>query len=182
MKRIILIGYMGAGKTTLGKMLAREMVLDFIDLDCYIENRYRKTVSALFQERGEDGFRLLEQRMLHEVAEFEDVLISSGGGTPCFFDNMQYMKQQAVTVYLKASPDVLAAHLRMGKQQRPLIAQKNDDELMAYIRESLEQREPYYSQADLVFDIARLDNSEAIKASVERLLEELKQVARDMGN
>lgn len=171
---------MGAGKTTLGKMLAREMSLDFIDLDCYIENRYRKTISALFQERGEEGFRLLEQRMLHEVAEFEDVLISSGGGTPCFFDNMQYMKKQAVTVYLKASPEVLAAHLRMGKQQRPLIAQKSDEELNQFICESLRLREPYYLQADRIFNIARLDNSEAIKASLARLTEEVKQISQNI--
>lgn len=80
----ILIGYMGAGKTTLGKAFAREMSLNFIDLDWFIEERFHKTVQQLFLERGEDGFRELERKMLHEVAEFEDVVVSTGGGTPCF--------------------------------------------------------------------------------------------------
>ena len=79
---------MGAGKTTLGKAFAREMSLNFIDLDWFIEERFHKTVQQLFLERGEDGFRELERKMLHEVAEFEDVVVSTGGGTPCFFDNI----------------------------------------------------------------------------------------------
>ena len=92
MIRIFLIGYMGAGKTTLGKAFAREMGLTFVDLDWYIEERFHKTIRQLFTEMGEDGFRELEKRMLHEVADFENVVISTGGGTPCFFDNMEFMK------------------------------------------------------------------------------------------
>ena len=84
MKRIYLIGYMGAGKTTIGKALERHTSLSFIDLDCYIEGRFRKTISQLFAEKGEASFRELERRMLHEVSEFEDVIISCGGGTPAF--------------------------------------------------------------------------------------------------
>ena len=100
MTRIFLIGYMGAGKTTLGKAFAREMSLNFIDLDWFIEERFHKTVQQLFLERGEDGFRELERKMLHEVAEFEDVVVSTGGGTPCFFDNMEYMNDCGDTVFL----------------------------------------------------------------------------------
>ena len=92
MKRIFLVGYMGAGKTTIGKVLSKMVGLTFIDLDYYIEGRFRKTVSQLFAERGEEGFRTIEHNLLHEVAEFEDVLISTGGGTPCFFDNMAFMR------------------------------------------------------------------------------------------
>ena len=88
MTRILLIGFMAAGKTTLGKALARDLGLQFIDLDHYIENRFHCTVAQLFTERGEEGFRQIERTMLHEVAEFEDVIIATGGGTPCFFDNM----------------------------------------------------------------------------------------------
>ncbi len=171
MKRIILIGYMGAGKTTLGKLLAKRLGLEFIDLDWYIESRFRTTISQLFASRGEEGFRAIERNMLHEVAEFEDVLIASGGGAPCFFDNMDYMNTQAVTVYLKADPQTLRAHLRMSKQQRPLITQKNDEELDAFIRESLDRRESFYSQAKIVFDTGLLDNGIRIQESVERLVE-----------
>ena len=88
MQRIIIIGYMGAGKTTVGKALAKALGLDFYDLDWYIESRMHKTVKQIFDEQGEEGFRRIEHNMLHEVAEFEDVIISCGGGTPCFFDNM----------------------------------------------------------------------------------------------
>ena len=174
MKRIILIGYMGAGKTTLGKSLARHLGLEFIDLDWYIENRFHQSVSQLFATRGEEGFRKIEQNMLHEVAEFEDVIISAGGGTPCFFDNMEYMNQQGLTVYLKATPEILRTHLRMGKQKRPLIAQKNDEELDIFIRESLDKRESYYNQARLIFDIGLLDNGMRIQESVKALEEEVR--------
>ena len=91
MRRIIIIGYMGAGKTTVGRALAKETGMQFYDLDWYIEGRMHKTVSQLFAERGEESFRRIEHNMLHEAAEFEDVIISCGGGTPCFFDNMEYM-------------------------------------------------------------------------------------------
>ena len=121
MTRIILIGYMGAGKTTIGKALSKELGITFYDLDWYIESRMRKTVSEIFAERGEEGFRQIEYNMLHEVAEFEDVIISCGGGTPCFFDNMDYLNQQGQVVYLKAEPEVLYKHLQMGKVERPLL-------------------------------------------------------------
>ena len=97
MVRIIIIGYMGAGKTTVGKALSRELGIPFYDLDWYIESRMRKTVPQIFAQKGEEGFRIIEHNMLHEVAEFEDVVISCGGGTPCFFDNMEYLNAQGET-------------------------------------------------------------------------------------
>ena len=98
MTRIIIIGYMGAGKTTVGKALAKELGMTFYDLDWYIESRMRKTIPQIFEEKGEEGFRKIENTMLHEVAEFEDVILSCGGGTPCFFDNMEYLNRQGHTV------------------------------------------------------------------------------------
>ena len=102
MTRIILLGYMGAGKTTIGKALAKELGIMFYDLDWYIESRMRRTVAQIFSDEGEEGFREIERNMLHEVAEFEDVVISRGGGTPCFYDNMDYMNAQGDTIYLQA--------------------------------------------------------------------------------
>jgi len=174
MIRIILIGYMGAGKTTLGKKLSKELGLPFFDLDWYIENRFCKTVSELFAERGEEGFRKIERSMLHEVAEFEDVIISAGGGTPCFFDNMEYMNHQAETIYLKAAPDVLSRHLKMGKQKRPLLAGKSDEELTQFIEDSLRQREPYYTQAKHTFDVTLLNSAAHIDNSIQELRKLLK--------
>ena len=173
MRRIIIIGYMGAGKTTVGRALAKETGMQFYDLDWYIEARMHKTVPQLFAERGEDGFRRVESNMLHEAAEFEDVIISSGGGTPCFFDNMEYMNAQGDTVYLKASPDVLCAHLKMGKVKRPLLEGKNEEELRSFVASQLEQREPYYMKAKHVLDVNLLDNYEKVHNSVERLREML---------
>lgn len=169
MRRIILIGYMGAGKTTVGKALAKELRMPFYDLDWYIESRMHKTVKEIFDERGEAGFRKIEHNMLHEVAEFEDIIISCGGGTPCFFDNIDYMNRQGETVYLKATPEVLYGHLKMGKTIRPLLLNKTADEVQVFIREQLAQREPYYSRAKHVLDVNLLDDYEKIKISVEQL-------------
>ena len=171
MTRIILIGYMGAGKTTVGKALAKDMGLMFYDLDWYIETRMHKTVPEIFAERGEEGFRVIEKNMLHEVAEFEDVIISCGGGTPCFFDNMEYMNKQGDTVYLQASPEVLAAHLKMGKGVRPLLQGKTEEQLHQYIRESLAQREPFYTQAKHIVDVNLMDDYDKIHITVDKVKE-----------
>ena len=171
MTRIIIIGYMGAGKTTVGKALARELGLTFYDLDWYIEGRMRKTVPQIFAEKGEEGFRKIENAMLHEVAEFEDIVLSCGGGTPCFFDNMENLNRQGDTVYLKATPDVLYKHLKMGKTERPLLKNKTKEEMYRFIEEQLVQREPYYIKAKNVIDVSLMDNYEKIKISVARLRE-----------
>ena len=171
MTRIILIGYMGAGKTTIGKALSKELGIIFYDLDWYIESRMRKTVSEIFAERGEEGFRKIEYNMLHEVAEFEDVIISCGGGTPCFFDNMDYLNQQGLTVYLKAEPEVLYKHLRMAKVERPLLKGKSKEELLTFIKEQLEKREPFYTKARYTLDVSLMDNYEKIKISVGKIKE-----------
>lgn len=121
MVRIFLTGYMGAGKTTLGKAFARKLNIPFIDLDWYIEERFHKTVQELFAERGENGFREIERNMLHEVGDFEDVLIAAGGGTPCFFDNMDYMNSVGDTVFLDVNPEVLFRRLKIAKAKRPLL-------------------------------------------------------------
>jgi len=171
MKRIILIGYMGAGKTTVGKALSKELGIPFYDLDWYIESRRRKTVPQIFAELGEEGFRQIERNMLHEVAEFEDVIISCGGGTPCFFDNMDYLNQQGQVVYLRCEPEVLQKHLMMGKTERPLLKGKSPEELNAFIREQLEKREPFYTKAQYTLDVSLMDNYEKIKITIEKLKE-----------
>ena len=171
--RIILIGYMGAGKTTIGKALARKTGLEFFDLDWYVENRYRMKIPQIFAEKGEAGFRELERNMLHEVTEFEDVVISCGGGTPCFFDNIDYMNSLAQTVYLKADPEVLRTHLLMAKSQRPLIQGKTPDELRDYIKETLAIREPFYQKATHTIQIEVLERKELINQYVNQICQEI---------
>ena len=162
---------MGAGKTTVGKALSKAMGLQFYDLDWYIESRMRKTVAQIFAERGEEGIRKIERNMLHEVAEFEDVILSCGGGTPCFFDNMDYLNGQGETIYLKADPEVLYKHLLMGKIERPLLKNKTPEQLIDFIKEQLEKREPFYTKAKHVLDVSLMDNYEKIKISVNKILD-----------
>ena len=169
MVRIFLTGYMGAGKTTLGKAFARKMNVPFVDLDWYIEERFHKTVGELFTERGETGFRELERNMLHEVAEFENVVISTGGGAPCFFDNMEFMIRAGKTVFLDGHPDVLFRRLRVAKQQRPILQGKEDDELKTFIIQALEKRAPFYHQAHYIFYADELEDRWQIETSVQCL-------------
>lgn len=163
MKSITLLGYMCAGKTTVGKALAKGLGRTFYDLDWYIEERFHKRVPVIFAEEGEARFRDLERRMLREVAEFEDIVLSCGGGTPCFFDNMAYLNGVSETVYLKASPDTLCRHIAMSRGERPLLKGKSPEELRTFVGEQLEQRAPFYEQARHVVDINVLDSFDKIE-------------------
>ena len=163
MKRIIIIGYMGSGKTTVGHALSQELGLPFYDLDWYIETRMHRTVKQIFDEKGEEGFRKIEHNLLHEVAEFEDVIISCGGGTPCFFDNIDYMNQVGEVFYLKASPETILQHLSMSRGERPLLKDKTPEQLQQFVTEQLAQREPFYSKARHIVDVNVLDSFDKIK-------------------
>lgn len=152
MKRpIFLIGFMAAGKTSLGRFAARRLGCDFIDLDNYIENRYRKSISQLFAEEGETRFREIERNMLREVGEFNNVLIATGGGTPCFYDNMAFMNEHGITVFLTSSVDVICHRLLIAKVKRPLVEKCPPEELPTMITTMLENRLPYYTQAQYTF-------------------------------
>lgn len=170
MKPIFLIGYMGCGKSTLGRNLSRLTGLQFIDLDNFIETRFHSRVKDIFAERGEEGFRLIEQNMLHEVGEFCDVIIACGGGTPCFFDNMDYMNGAGTTVLLDTSLDKLHTRLMRGRHKRPLIADKDDEELRAFIVEALAARMPHYSKAAHRFKSDLLDTEAEAEDTARRFI------------
>lgn len=167
--RIFLTGYMASGKTTLGKAFAKACNLSFIDLDWYIEERMHASVRDIFASRGEEGFRQLERNMLLEVSEFEDVVVACGGGTPCFFDNMEIMNSRGVTVFLDTAQDVLFRRLKQAAANRPLVAGKSDDELRQTISEGLERRMPFYSKAEIKLDGSRLESRKQIEDTVEIL-------------
>lgn len=162
MKPIFLLGYMGCGKSTLGRALSRATGLEFIDLDHYIENRFHATISEIFAERGEDGFRRLEKSMLEEVCGFRDVIVACGGGTPCFFDNMDVMNSEGVTVWLNTPIDRLYERLQRNRSKRPILANKTDDELMDFIVAALKEREPHYSKAQHRFVATLLEDKSQI--------------------
>ncbi|MCC8072120.1 MAG: shikimate kinase [Bacteroidales bacterium] len=173
MKPIFIIGYMGCGKSTIGRAVSRLTGMTFIDLDLYIETRYHSSVRQIFASQGEDAFRDLERRMLHEVGEFEDVLIACGGGTPCFFDNMEYMNTHGTTVWLDTSLGKLFTRLKRGRHKRPLIAQKDDEELKAFIVEALDKRRPFYSKATQRFCGDLLENEAEVDATAQRFIQEV---------
>ena len=176
MQPIFLIGYMGSGKTTLGKALAKAMNKDFIDLDHYIEGRFHATVKQIFSEHGEDGFRDIERRMLQEVADFEDVIVACGGGTPCYFDNMEYMRTHGLTIYLTTPPERLALRLALpgSRAKRPLIAGKSDEELLDFVNEALAKREPFYNKAQMTFCSTKIENAKETIQTAQILADEIK--------
>ncbi len=173
MKRVFLVGYMGVGKTTIGKLLSKELDVEFIDLDKYIENRYRKTIQEIFAQKGEAKFRIIEREMLREVATFQDVLISTGGGTPCFFNNMDVMNQLGVTVFIKASVDQLMSRLLASKNVRPIIHNKTPEELKDFVTKHLAEREVYYSKAKLTYPTEQLESKGQIDETIKGIKEML---------
>ena len=167
MNPIFIIGYMASGKTTFGKALARRAGIQHIDLDFYIEQRFHCTIKDLFAKKGEAEFRRIETNMLHEVAEFSDVIISCGGGTPCFGDNMDYMNSRGLTVCLKTDDDVMANRILRAGDKRPLMAGKSKEEIMETIRAHKMQRAPYYGKARMSISGNRLESKSQISETVE---------------
>lgn len=143
---IFLIGFMGSGKTTLGKKLARVMGYDFVDLDKVVETRAGQSIPDFFAKHGEEAFRALERDCLQTGLPAENTVVATGGGAPCYYDNMEWMNRHGVTVYLMLEPKALASRLK-GSADRPLISGLSGAELLAYIEEKLALREPYYRKA-----------------------------------
>lgn len=150
--RIYLIGFMGCGKSTLGKALAQAMGWQFADIDTMFEEKHSSTISDYFKTFGEDGFRLAERQMVADTFSMKGIVFATGGGAPCFFDNMAQMNENGLTVYLKLPPEALVKRLHNGKHGRPLVADKSDDEMLSFITQKLAEREPFYNQARLVVE------------------------------
>lgn len=178
--RVFLIGYMGVGKTTVGKKLAKSLGIGFIDLDKFIESKYHKTVPELFADRGENEFRLIEQKSLIEVSEIENVVISTGGGAPCFFANMELMNKTGITVYIQAEPEELAARLRASKTVRPIVSGKAKEELVPFITNHLSEREKFYGQAQIVYKTDHLVTKEDVHLTVNGIAYEIKKLKNDI--
>ncbi len=155
--KIVLLGYMGSGKTTIGKFLSDKLNSSFIDLDAYIEEKEQMSISQLFATKGEIYFRKQEGIYLKEIlGSKSNYILALGGGTPCYGKNMQEINNsKAVGFYLKGSIPFLAKRLEHGKKTRPLIADLKDEELLEYIGKHLFERAPFYEQSD--FKI-RIDN------------------------
>lgn len=149
---IYIVGFMGAGKSSVGRRLARLLDREFIDTDLYIENRFRKKISAMFEQEGEQVFRKREKLAIEEVAGYYNAVIATGGGLACHYNNMEVMKNSGVTVYLQYSLPFLTNRLASCYKGRPVIASLEGEEFAPFIMRKFEQREPYYLMADLRVD------------------------------
>ncbi|MFO7873594.1 MAG: shikimate kinase [Bacteroidales bacterium] len=148
--RIYLIGFMGSGKSSLGARMARKLNYTFLDLDAEVENTSGLTIPELFDQKGEAYFRELERDALHKTLRHSHVVVATGGGTPCYFNNMVFMKTAGKTVYLKMNPLSLLDRLVNARRRRPLLQDFDQDTLLDYIRNKLAEREASYLQADCI--------------------------------
>lgn len=167
---IFMSGFMGAGKSTHGKQLAKELGYHFIDLDSYIETKYNKSIVDVFQEFGEEEFRKLETMTLTDCIENNiKTIIALGGGTPCFSNNLDLLKKSGLLVYLQLDAKTLYTRLEKAKFTRPLLEGKQKQELENYIADLLKQREPFYKQAQLIVDGSNIDMNELKKSVLEKV-------------
>lgn len=148
-RNIYLIGFMGSGKTTAGKHLALKLGYDFLDLDRCIAAYEQKSIATIFNESGEPAFRLLEKNYLLQTFQKTNTVVSCGGGTPCFFDNMEMMNAHGITIYLQMSAKELYSRLKNAKTERPLLAGKTETELLDFIDAKLQERQSFYNQATI---------------------------------
>jgi len=149
---IFFVGFMGCGKTTWSRKLAAKLGYEFIDLDLVLEEQAGMSIAEYFSSFGEESFRELESAVLKQTKYPENAVVSTGGGLPCFFDNMEWMKANGKTVYIKLSPKTLADRLENGKAKRPLLRDKHGDELIAFITDKLSEREDFYLKAAFIAD------------------------------
>lgn len=175
--RIFLIGYMGSGKSSIGPAVAQDLGMRFVDLDRAIEERFGKDVNTIFAGEGEAHFRELEQQLLHEWLEQDDYVMATGGGTPCYADNMDRMCDAGVTIYMKMSTEALYERLKLDLANRPLLQGRADHELFNYIHDTLLEREPYY--LDSQYRVKAKDLKAAELAEFIRLFELKEAVAEE---
>ncbi|MEM1216587.1 MAG: shikimate kinase [Bacteroidota bacterium] len=158
---IYLVGFMGSGKSHVGRQLSRYLRLPFVDLDAEIVAHYGGSINTIFSAKGEAYFRLLERFVLHQTELRPPAIIATGGGTPCFFDNIHWMNKRGTCIFLDPSIEILTERLRQGRHKRPLIKQLSDHQLQLYISNKLSERRPFYEQAAAHFRINKAEEDVA---------------------
>lgn len=162
--RVYLIGFMGAGKSHWGKILSKKLELPFFDLDDLIVEAEGRSIPEIFEQEGEEYFRMREKEVLYLITEnHENLLLSCGGGAPCFFNNIDYMNRKGRTVWLNTPIEILLGRLRVQKDQRPLLKELDDEQLKAYIVKKNNDRRIYYTQAQLKIDESTVKTDDFVK-------------------
>ena len=155
--KVYLVGYPACGKTTLGKKIARKLGYNFVDLDLLFEETYHVTISDFFGNYGEDVFRICEKKILRTASQMNNTVIATGGGAPCFFDNMDYINKNGLSIYIKKPAKFLAERLRNAKSVRPLFRGISNEDMLSYITTQLVEREYYYMKAKVVVQQQNVD-------------------------
>jgi shikimate kinase len=165
MMKIFLIGFMGCGKSTMGKKLAVKLGYDFIDLDHEIEKNIGMAISAYFAAHGEAAFRKLESETLKNFDYPANTVVATGGGAPCFFDNMDWMNANGLSMYIEMPAAALAKRLESGKEKRPLLRDLNETQMIEFIDHKLTERDVFYKRATLTINGVNL-NADAMRALI----------------
>jgi len=151
--KIFLIGFMGSGKTHWGRLLSEKLKLPFFDLDEQIVFAEKKSINEIFDEKGEEYFRIKEKELLHAISEtYEGFIMSCGGGAPCYFNNIEYMHRAGTTGWLNTPLEVLFKRLTKEKEQRPLLKDLSDVQLKSFLKKKFSDRKIYYEQADMTIE------------------------------
>ncbi len=148
--KVYLIGFMGSGKTHIGQQLAQLLDYLFVDTDVLIENTEGSSIPELFKNKGEEAFRKLESERLRGLSKWDNIIVATGGGAPCFHDNMEYINNSGITVYLKTKPQLLLERLQAETAHRPVLSGRKGAELLAFIETKVAEREAFYGQADII--------------------------------
>ncbi len=151
---------MGVGKSTIGKQLANQMGYEFVDVDRVFEKKYKISISGFFDKYDEELFRKLEYEVLLETFKLDNVVVSTGGGTACFYDSIKVMNKNGFTVYLEMTQEALFDRLKSAKRKRPLVDNKSDTDLKNTIAKKMDERLPFYEQANLIFNAIDIDISD----------------------
>ena len=174
-KKIFLVGFMGSGKSTIAKLLASEMKLPLKDIDVIIEKRAELTISEIFKEHGEDFFRYLEGVVLNEILlEAGEMMVSTGGGLPCFDHRMEWMNRNDITIYLKCSVETLFNRIQKDSGKRPLVVNRTENELKEFVQNKLDERKSIYESASIIVD----GNLSSIQV-VQEILKQIKLQAEE---
>jgi shikimate kinase len=161
--KIFLIGFMGCGKSTLGRKLSNALNLTFIDLDTFLEEKFYRTIPQIFAEEGEDGFRKKERNVLEEVSSFDDVIVATGGGAPCFYNNMELMNDSGFCIFLDIETQTLVNRLLNARIERPLIKGKSPEELYEFIEMMMLKRRPFYEKARYILKGSEISQDQVIE-------------------